>query len=452
MPVERPGNQEQDIIAKSVYADLMQEKSTTPGESGPDTDEISAFNRNRPIEQPTGTDTQMSDQDRQRNPDFTLDHIEQPADQQPSEKLKAELKEHHTLTDPETGKEYTCLKLNWPPAEGQVVRLMTLQWSQSTESGGATAHTMEQAALQLDGPVVVINNPGMAGSSKTDKEQRKQLRAGDIQTTAASMLRAVCSSEEIKELEVFGYSQGGREAAAMLAVAPDLGIKIDKAVIMEAPGAVEFSNLDLISRPQKEGEHLKFYQTTTRDAKLVEELGDNAVANQSQLKAGLELFRAVKPDLRGNVSEYIGMAKANLGEDLLTALVKNPDLEITLIGGGASQLVPKGAYYELREEIVGAVALSFAKVRVEATGEQFDDAEMMELYEILSGLKNEALEAIVAAGVADGATPETKRSGEVAGYLRDARRRLRLQMLPGETHSFGEEGRRMVGYIDAALN
>jgi predicted dienelactone hydrolase len=127
-------------------------------------------------------------------------------------------------------------------------------------------------------------------------------------------------------------------------------------------------------------------------------------------------------------------------------------IEITLIGGGASQLVPKGAYYELREEIVGAVALSFAKVRVEATGEQFDDAEMMELYEILSGLKNEALEAIVAAGVADGATPETKRSGEVAGYLRDARRRLRLQMLPGETHSFGEEGRRMVGYIDAALN
>jgi pimeloyl-ACP methyl ester carboxylesterase len=287
------------------------------------------------------------------NPDFELAGVEAP-DLTPTPELKAELADRKTVTDPETEQAFGYVELN-RDAEPSNTLVCFLAYSIDTEHEG-TKYELEQIALQSGQRLVAFENPSTGLSDKLTTEQKDALKEGDWSVVAKGMLGAM-KAQGLTEVDLEGSSMGARTAMAVAAHAAEFGIKVKNLVLIEPPGLTERSwgglvrrflvNEGMVNAPQ--------YVKTVHDERGLESL-------DSPIDALKNFVKLLKTDVRGNAVAYPkGLGQETALEDLIQALETQPDMKMTMLSGGASEIAPRDdvneTYQVLDENYPGRAGL-----------------------------------------------------------------------------------------------
>jgi len=105
-------------------------------------------------------------------------------------------------------------------------------------------------------PVVMLASPGIGGSSlKLSKDERQQIRTGDLGPAAAELLHAI-STTEIGTVALFGYSQGADMALAGVREAIDSNLDAQSLAIGD-PAGVSDRGLRILTKDFLGGSSLK---------------------------------------------------------------------------------------------------------------------------------------------------------------------------------------------------
>ncbi len=367
------------------------------------------------------------------NPDFVPavghenGHGQLLADQPTSPELAAELEQTHWLTDPETGQQFSCLKLNWPPSSGGRPHVV-FQGMMGSTAEDLGRHAAAQFAKQLGGPVMVLNRYGMAGSDIMSEADQEAALQGNFRPQLDVLTRALVADGETK-ITASGHSMGGRELAAFIAVAPEHGLQIDEAVIVVGPGAAALGVEDLRHRfIRPGGKARRFYAALAVDPEHKKVLAKTA--DQRRTEA------AATPQFRhsGHEANAAGMAYDTMGADLLDGLAANPSLHITLVSGSEDEVVPQRSYRDMIRNVVGALAIN------EASGPDSKGTELVEDYQKLQSASKQELNQLA-----------SNTDNRLAAAIVATRNRIQQVILPGDAHPFASDRRRMVAFVADAV-
>lgn len=244
------------------------------------------------------------------------------------------------IGSPTDSMQFSCYKFNWQHMGPDTVALVVmLQFSVTTELPLTTPYFIQQIVRQTPNsqPIIVINNPGMCGSSRIPRSIRIDVRAGIFDSLAEAVLVAL-KSADINHIELLGFSMGARLAMAMGATTvrwdkPDLFPVVHAIAAAEPPGIEAFSLLDFFKRfSQVEGERLAYYQDSTTDTRLKLCVG----LKPTEFQQARGFLKAVLPDWKGNWALMTGMRRNSLLPDI--EVLEDSEIPTILIQGTRSAI------------------------------------------------------------------------------------------------------------------
>ncbi len=342
---------------------------------GPDEHPIAQFNRNQ-----TGLNPDL-DVFPPLLPDATAHEREalkyvQPADKGMSDQRLCNRDDLELIWSPI--QRFACLKINWGNQNHREPLVVLLQFSVHTNQPETTQYMIEQIRRQANGrPILVVNSPGMLGSSPLTRAQRQAIKQGDFDPLAASLLEAIKVAMNGKCFAIAGFSMGARIALAVAKVS-HLSYRtrdVTRVVAIEPPGFESFTRKEFRLRfAETEGSWLEYYQQSTTDHSLQQCFGPK----MSQLRQAASFIMALRGDFLGNIALMDGLRVDTCRNDL-EALQKHA-VPVTLIQGSNSAISTRPKHL----------------------------------------------------------TPNEGSN-------------LRLIILPGDTHAYGEEGRRIAWHITSVL-
>ena len=269
---------------------------------------------------------------------------------------------------------FSCRTFNWEHlTPNSVVLVVMLQFSVTTELPATTPYFIEQIVRQAPDsqPIIVVNNPGMCGSSRLPRFMRRDVRAGVFDSLAESIMVAL-KGAGVNHAQIVGFSMGARLALAMGAITQrgnrsQLFPTVTSIAAAEPPGLAGFGVFDFFNRfTNVEGERLAYYQQTSTDDALRACIDPD----QTDLQQAMGFLRAVLPDWKGNWALMTGLRRSTLIMDLET--LEDSTIPTTVIQGSRSA---------------------------------------------------------------------------ISARLHDPMGSVRLRLLPGDSHAFGEEGRRLAWHL-----
>lgn len=277
-----------------------------------------------------------------KNPDWeTADGSQSPAhtkkELQPSEKVK----------DPKTGQEFNLIMFNWEgfdPKTKPHVLVFLPPYNNAVETG-ATNYRSEQLGRQIDGPVLSIDHPGMGQSDALTPNQKLSLASEDGYGAIAEAELRVMREMGITDIDIVGQSMGAWAAVALARKAEAQGVKVHNLIVVDSPGVTEMTSGELTRGEMSEGKHLDLYQSKPYDPEMRAASGQQ----DSKIKKNIGLARwalsTLTNDPRGIYRKAMG--RDLLGKDIEEALQTNPDLNVKIVNGTASQISPSEANAEL---------------------------------------------------------------------------------------------------------
>lgn len=274
---------------------------------------------------------------------------------------------------------FACLKINWGNRDHPEPLVLLLQFSVHTNQPETTQYMIEQIRRLSNGrPILVINSPGMLGSSRLTRAQRHAIKHGNFDPLAASLLEAIRVVMEGKRFAIAGFSMGARIALAIAKVSHTAYAACDatRVIAVEPPGFDSFTRKEFRQRfAETEGSWLEYYQQSTMDQSLQQCFGPK----MGQLRQAASFIMALKGDFLGNVALMDGLRVDTCWNDL--EVLQKHEVPVTLIQGSSSAISTRPKHWAPR----------------------------------------------------DGSS-------------------LRLIILPGDTHAYGEEGRRIAWHITSMLS
>ena len=185
--------------------------------------------------------------------------------------------------------------------------------------------------------VMVIGSPSALGNSANLLPYRdlSTIRGGDLRQAVRPALFYM-QHLGITKAEVLGYSYGGDAGAAMVAAAPDYGIAVNDAVLVESAGVTKRFLPSLIKDFLTSGKHLNAYIASTDCKPLFEARNSNV----SRVEKTESLLRWAGGLLRpSNRAIMRGISQGTFSDRLDSALSQQPELRTTLIWGSESEIV-----------------------------------------------------------------------------------------------------------------
>lgn len=267
-----------------------------------------------------------------------------------SEQLKHELNTPVFLSDPDSGQIFEALSLN-QDAEGVPI-VMTQSWSVDSHHEG-TLREAERVALISKRPLLVVNNPGTSESSDLTREQQKDLEKENgigFMTVANSLLRAL-EVKGISHADFEGTSMGARLAVAMAALAAYHKIKVGSLVIVDPPGMSDKKLLELGKDFGGEAANMNRYAELTHE-KDENEPQNPVIAFIKFAKETASFYaNLAKTGARTNFWSYTNaMKRGTLPEDLAFALETQPNMQVTFIYGTASNISSPESIMQMYQE------------------------------------------------------------------------------------------------------
>ncbi len=249
-------------------------------------------------------------------------------------KLIKEITTSIFLTDPETKQKYEVRKVNWESASHENIPTVDPLPNMVDFSMPAVVYSLGKIAAYSEQPIICLAQLGTGKSSRLNDDQKKELKKGNFSPISDSILRTL-KSQGIQKINLIGYSMGAQVAAHIAASARKFGITVQKMVLGEPSGGVQYTLMQLIKASLDETDDNDLVYTDDRwELQLIKPL-------VQKLKTKISAFWKVIKRFDTHILEYgNAVRRQTLIDDTIKALREQQEMKLDLIVASEGSICP----------------------------------------------------------------------------------------------------------------
>ncbi len=268
-------------------------------------------------------------------------NIEPPLEERRYE-IRENLQKSIFLEDPKTHIRFDSRFLNFKEGDRDSTLVIFPPYGFNTENR-LYSYFLETFATKYRNPIIAINHLSTLKSSQLNLEQHVSLLSNsDFSSITIPFLRAL-SNNDFSNINLYGYSMGGRVSASVALHAKEFGINIEKLIMVDPAGIKHTTLIDFIEEIPGFIHHRK----DARDEEQIKACGlDDAFLTQI-VKLSQEFIPSRVEDQNALLTYAIALQRKKLLPDVIGFLKNNEKSNIVLINGGSSKICPTKSALEL---------------------------------------------------------------------------------------------------------